>query len=282
MSTVPALPTALKGVKWLLRHPEVIDSPFWILYDYISRQDPATELLWRKVYVTYNRATPTATTEDAAVFTLNIANITGGQLDGTWTAADYTTCDNAIQELLSSLTSLIATTHTMRDVRYYQAQFNPDLPIGANIWKPGDAGTPPKRFAKMGPPAHIFIPTGANGSATTSLPYQVAASVTFKTPAPKHWGRCYLPGLGVIDISGSTFGRFGSGTIQTLANAFAEFYDDLGNADFQLVVPTTQQDGKYATGLSGVTSIVVDDIPDVIRRRRPKQAGQRATGIPTP
>jgi len=283
MATIPALPASLtKGIKWLLHHPEVIDSPFWILYDHISKQDPASELLWRKIYVRYGRATPSATVEDDAVFTLNVSNITGGQLDGTWTAGDYAAVDGALQELLTGLDPFISTSHTMKDCRYYQAGFNVDLPIGSNVWKAGDPGDEPKRFQKMGPPAHIFLPTGANGSSPSqSAAYQVAMSVTFRTPAPKHWGRVYLPGTTAGELTG-TFGRFSTATATAVANLFAEFQDDLNKLDFQVVVPTTQQDGKYATGLSGVTDMVVDDIPDVIRRRRPKQPGFRQIGVPAP
>ena len=283
MATVPSLPTVLdKVAKWLLKHEDVLVSPFLVLYDYISDQTPIESLLWRHVTVRYARATPASTVEDYAQFGFNITNITGGQLDTTWTAGDYTIVDAAIDEMLSKIVVAQSTSHSLVDVRYYQAGFNPALPIGQAVWKVGDAGDPPNRFIKMGPPVHLHIP-GSTGGQTAGgvLPYQVAMSVTLKTPGPRHWGRMYIPGLAFPDLS-SSFGRF-SQTIQTtVANAFAEMQDDLTSQGFQLVVPTTQQDGRYATGLSGVNSIVVDDIPDVIRRRRPKQPAIKQVGVPTP
>lgn len=283
MPTVPALPSPLTNVlKWMLKHPEVMDTPFHILFDYISSQTIEDELLWRYVTVRYARQTPTTTVEDYAQFGVNITNITSGQLDTTWNAADYTAVDAAFQELLPKLGGVMDTSHTCTDVRYYQKGFNPDLVIGANVWKPGDAGDPPKRFAKMGPPAHIYIPTGSNGTVVgTALPYQTAMSVTFKTPGPKHWGRVYIPGVAPVGLQ-VDYGRWATSYQSTVANAFAEFADDLSVAGFQLVVPSTQQDGKYAAALLGVNTCVVDDIPDVIRRRRPKQPAIKQTGVPTP
>jgi energy-coupling factor transporter ATP-binding protein EcfA2 len=66
------------------------------------------------------------------------------------------------------------------------------------------------------------------------------------------------------------------------ANQMAELIDDLHQKGFQIVVPTTQVQNVIHYALSTVSQVVVDDIPDVQRRRRPKQAALRSVGAPLP
>jgi hypothetical protein len=67
-----------------------------------------------------------------------------------------------------------------------------------------------------------------------------------------------------------------------MANMTAELVDDLAAKGFQLVVPTTQTDSALQGGLNVVTAIQVDDVPDVIRRRRPSTPKIRTIGVATP
>jgi hypothetical protein len=52
-------------------------------------------------------------------------------------------------------------------------------------------------------------------------------------------------------------------------------YSGLAGSDFQIAVPVTSIDKVDARVLLNVTSVQIDDIPDVIRRRRPKFAALR-------
>jgi hypothetical protein len=115
-----------------------------------------------------------------------------------------------------------------------------------------------------------------------TMPFQVALSVTERTSIPKHWGRFYLPGFQAQAMETATgTGRWGSTTQATVANATATLYEDLASSGLVPVVVQVQRDKVYAPALNTVTEIVVDDIPDVIRRRRPKQVISRAIGVPT-
>lgn len=282
MATTPALPSVITNViKWMVKHPDAMADPWRYLYDYVSSQDPAQDLVWRRLMFTFTRVSPATTQEDTAVFDLHISNITGGQLDTSWTSGDYTTVDTHLQEFWTALRPFINQSHTLRDIRYYVASFNPQLIAGDAIKDPKYDDIRGKRFNRAGPPQHVFIPTGlTGGDATSPSAYQVAMSVTFKTPGPRHWGRCYLPGVPAGEL-GQTYGRFSSSVTQAVANIFAELQDDLLKSDFQMVVPTTQHEGLWYQSLQSINHIVVDDVPDVIRRRRPKQASVRSEGVPT-
>jgi hypothetical protein len=156
------------------------------------------------------------------------------------------------------------------EYRYYRMRFNAE--------DPGPAGMPaikPKPFQLTGPPVNI-TPSVKAGTNVVQSPYQVAATVTFRTPFPKHWGRIYLP-----TFSGTltNFGRIGPTAQTNIANAAFDLQDDLQAAGFLVVVPMTQMAKQKFHGLLGVTKVVVDDIPDVIRRRRPKMAAIRQVGV---
>jgi len=47
-----------------------------------------------------------------------------------------------------------------------------------------------------------------------------------------------------------------------------------GNADWPFV-PSTQADGVLAPAMLGISEVQVDDVPDVVRRRRPRQTSYR-------
>lgn len=234
---------------------------------------------WRLAAVRYTRQTPTGTTEDKAQFGLHLVKIDLGQIVTSWATADYTAAETALNPLFAALLPLTHTTHTITEFRWYLRAFNAALPMGTDVTT--KVGDPPKvydRFARSGPPQRVTPVTSA-GSATGNSPsYQSAMSVTFKTPGPKHWGRVYLPGIGPTVMSGTDMGRWASTALTTVANAFFAVTTSLAASKLYLVVPATQQGGKFATALNVVTGIQVDDIPDVIRRRRPKQAKTRTQG----
>jgi len=255
--------------------------PYREFYDYVSAVGVPTELEWRYAVLVFSRASPTGTTEDNAQIGFNIMNVSAGNLDTSWTTTDYQECEAAFIEWLNSMASYWATNHVVKELRWYVRAFNDKLPIGQNVSiEDPTTGKPYKRFANSGPAVRI-VPIGNPGAnATPVLPYQVALSVTFRTPTPRHWGRVYLPGL--CEAETDLYGRFTAATISPIANYTAELVDDLAQKDFQLVVPTTQADSKFHVALSQVTQVQVDDVPDVIRRRRPRTTLDRQIGSPIP
>lgn len=287
---VPAVnPNKLTGLgRWLVRVGAELTS--LVLTDFytdgVGTVDLPEEAEWRRVTVRYSRQTPIGTEEDYALFGMDIVNMTGGSFDSSWTTGDYTAVDNALGEFLTTLRASTYNSHTIVDAQYHVRKFTDDIIPGQAV---PQMYTDPKtqevkekpRFQPSGPPVHV-LPIGQSGSAGVDpSAYQNACSVTFRTAAKGHWGRCYLPGI-TMGGAQEASGRRQIAVCQAVANAFAEFSSDLGANDFYLKVAMTQHAKKYEFALSAVNEIVVDDVPDVIRRRRPRQAKSYQIGVATP
>jgi hypothetical protein len=90
-------------------------------------------------------------------------------------------------------------------------------------------------------------------------------SVTKVTASRKHWGRIYV---GPLQLTGSIAtgvnGRFNTSQVDTVATAFNTLRAGLQADDFPMVVFDRTR-LHFAT----VDGVRCDDIPDVIRSRRP-------------
>lgn len=226
-----------------------------------SSDNAVTDVQWRRYQILYTRTTPAGTTEDRAGFSIDIVNLTSGAIDTTWTAGDYTTVFGLLGPMVVAFRPYQSSNHDYTSMRAYQMQFNP-------------AGWPSKPFADSGPPVDVHTAGGTPGSGTGVLPYQVAMSVTERTAFPGHWGRFYLPGPAASTID--TYGRFTSTARTGVASAVETAFEGLATAGFHPVVPMTQHNKGPAFGLLSVPAIAVDDIPDIQRRRRPRQVLARA------
>lgn len=235
--------------------------------DEVTDTSDAEDLEWRYAVLSFSRTTPTGTTEDRAQIGFNIANITGGDLDITWTSGDYSTCETQILAWWTTQKTYITNDYTLVEIKWY-------------VKKHRAVMDETHRFAESGPPVRITTVNVAGTALNQRLPDQVAMSITFKTHAPRHWGRVYLPGFAYNAIE-ATYGRWDSTYTTAAANAMAELMDDLQDNDFHLVVPVTQVNGALYKALLTIQSVQVDDIPDIIRRRRVKQALTRTVGVPT-
>lgn len=159
--------------------------------------------------------------------------------------AKFTTFFNAIKGNISAAIKL-------QELRYY------DVPSGPGI----DMG-PAKKVA----PLNLVGTSGGN-----ALPPQCALSVTFKTDTRKHWGRFYLPGLTVTQIGPA--GRASSTVCTAVANAAAPLCNRSGTGANLTVF------SRLEWGDHDVSMVQVDDIVDVIRRRRFSAPTLRATAAP--
>jgi hypothetical protein len=268
---LPASTPAWKIIRWMVKHSvEVVPPAALYLLSLLDDDGEATDIQWMRWHVIGNRQTPAGTTEDQAQFKLDIVNITGGALDTSWTAGDFSNVDTDITAFMNTIVGLMTGSWTWVKLNAYRMQFNEDDP------GPGGApAVPPRPFLNTGPP--IYSATKAlSGSGTDSHPYQVAASATFRTGWPRHWGRIYLPNPAFIPVTG---GRLPSAFRTTYANALFDLRDDLAGHGFLMTVPVAQAAKAKFHALLGVQEIVVDDIPDVIRRRRPRQVSSRAIGV---
>jgi hypothetical protein len=247
-----AVPTAIAWMEGLTSANEPVANPGW--------------LDWRFVV---GRNTPAGTSEDKAVFGFHLVNITGGAVDTTWTAGDFATVKAASDTLATALKPLMATSHTIVQYRGYRRFFNSADP-GPGLRTAG-AGA----FLDAGAPVYVMDVSSA-GTAASNFPYQVSATATLKTAWPRHWGRIYLPGAS-FSIDG--FGRIPAAFRVSYANAVKAFVSTLADSEFLVCVPVTQLEKATFHALLGVDQIVVDDVPDIQRRRRPKNVLARTVGV---
>src|SRR5512138_313986 len=242
--------TALKIAEWTL--PAAIN---WLENELSDSGTSAeADVAWYHWQIVGTRTSPVGTSEDKAIFGLNIVNITAGALDSTWTAGDFTNVDAALDTYIAALAPYTTPNFTFTQYRAYRRQFNP-------------VADPAQPFTSSGPPEFVANVSQA-GTGTTVLPDQVACAVTLKTAWPGHWGRFYLPSPDGARVD--TYGRLNSAYRTAVANATDALITSLAASDFLLVVPVTQLNKNVFHWLLNVASIQVDDIPDVIRRRRGK------------
>lgn len=199
---------------------------------------------------------------DVWVTTLDLINITGGNVDNSWTEADYDAVDAELIDLIAALLPAMPTNVKSKELRYYRRTFNP-----LSQTKPYPPSGPPERITALG-----FSGTAAGAF---QVP-QVAFTSTEKTPYPRHWGRNYWPAPSPTMITAT--GHFAASTIDTIGAAVQGAYLSLQQAEFFPVVPVTQIQGAPARALLVVNQVQVDDVPDVVRRRRPHSTTHRYEG----
>jgi len=269
---LPNPTTTWKYVKWALKGAEfALPAAYAYLDSLLSANEAAPEDVgWVRAIVTFTRNTPTGTSEDKGQFKIDLVNITGGAIDSSWTSADLNSVSTDINTFLTALIAITSDSHKFDSIRFYKMAFNPADP------GPGNRSPGNELFANTGPPLRIDSISKV-GSLSNYTPYQVAATVTLNTGWPRHWGRIYVPS----PMSGTTpfdsNGRLNATYRNALGAAFKTMHDSLASHDFLVTVPVGQVGKQPFHGLLGVSSIVVDDIPDVQRRRRARQVAARYT-----
>lgn len=251
-----------KLAKWLVRSAgQAIPAGLaWLGSDLVSQPEAPDTLEWRRFVIKWTRLTPVGTVEDFAQFKLDLVNITSDELDVTWTDADYAAVKTPIQTFCTAQLPRIAGSQTFSELRAYAMRFNP-------------APDPARPFAETGSPRYVTTLTGT-GSIANTLPYQVAPTVTFRTAWARHWGRIYLPTPPTTMID--TNGRLTSTYTTSTGTAAKTMLSSLHDAGFYPVVPVGQLDKNSFHALLGITAVVVDDVPDIQRRRRAKQPAVRS------
>jgi hypothetical protein len=200
----------------------------------------------RRAELVFDRTSPGA--EDVATCSFSLLNYTSGAVDTTWTTGDYDDCSAAIVAMWNAIKSK----HygcSLREIRYYRE--GPGIAAGA-----------------AGPAEHVHA-VGVAATGVGMLPPQVACSITLRTALRPHWGRFYLPNIGTNQVS-PTGGRSTLGLITEWANAVRAMDATLRSHDFRLVVFS-----RAGGGFLGVSAIEVDDVLDVIRRRRYQHAAAK-------
>lgn len=232
---------------------------------HLGELNPATSTVpgeWRHVQMVW-RDMANLDPADYMVTTMDIANITAGTVDPSWTDADYTTVDAQISGMAGDWCARAQDRLTHVENRYYRRAFNA-------IDTPGDVQPDDKPFAISGPPERVFPGFGGLTGLAGVQANQVAMTSTEKTAYPKHWGRTYwpLPGGSELDSAG----RWQTTALNTFGGALRTRYSNLMTAEFFPVIAVTQIQGQRARGLLTVDKLQLDNVPDVIRRRRLKTA----------
>jgi hypothetical protein len=220
----------------------------------------------RKAQVTWSFAGGSAGGEDVRVCTFHLLKLAAGVPQSNWVESDFTTFESAFDTFWAALLAQYRNTLVLSQIRWYKA---------------GPAITPPQE------PVRVVDRNAAGGNTiSTSVPPQVALTVTERTAVSSKWGRFYLPapmGVGTNYETGT--GRFTSGWLTTVANAADALYEACRNGNVPIVVYSGPKPERSPTadppwrtkqltlppqvGMAlTVDKLQVDDVPDVIRSRR--------------
>jgi hypothetical protein len=194
----------------------------------------------RRAQLVFTRTPPGTFAEDVAVMHFDFLNLTSGVPDDTWTTGDFTALETAIFAWWTSTKPLVGGTTTFKEIRWYR--------FGSGVVPPN-------------PPVRI-TPNGIAGTGSLPmLPPQCSCSLSLHVAPRRSWGRTYIPGLVIGDIT--TPGTLSAANVDIAANAVHTLVTAAASSDMHLVVYS-----KHLNALLNVESIAVDNIVDIIRRRR--------------
>jgi hypothetical protein len=183
---------------------------------------------------------------DNAIMHFDFLNTTGGAPDDTWTAADFVALETPIVSMINGLKAYIPGSWKLTELDWHR--------VGSGIGKPNPAE---RQYLLPVPIACIGVNT---------LPPQAACSITFRTGVRHSWGRTYLP-LGVT-LGSDQFLQ--STAVDAIAGAVHTMVQAAAAADFLLVVVSESLHSALV-----VERIEVDNVTDIIRRRRWKKSTYR-------
>ncbi|HVJ22523.1 MAG TPA: hypothetical protein VM756_01155 [Burkholderiales bacterium] len=216
----------------------------------------------RKLQIEFRLSTGGADVDDQRVMTFHFLKLAGGSPSADWVAGDFTAIETAFGTLWAALKVQQVPNIRLSQYRWYKA--------GPDVAPPQE----PVRVVDQNVPG--------TSTAVQAFPPQVAATITERTGSRRAWGRSYFPVSapfgGSVGSHTDLTGRFTSGYLTALANAFDTFYEAALTAGVPIVVysPAKPERPKKPSGTLAATvaraltvdTIQVDDIPDVIRSRR--------------
>jgi hypothetical protein len=187
------------------------------------------------------------TSRERGMFGIHFVNSTAGAVDTTWVTADFTAVESAIATWWASNASSLPTAVRLVEHRWY--------PYGPGFIGTKSSPIPPSRVNTLGTPLV--------GSAAEPHVRQVASNITMRTTLRRHWGRIYVP---MATNLFSTNGQMGSTDVNAQASKAKTMLT--GAEASQGVVPVVWDRVRHQA--YGITAIEVDSIPDIQRRRRPR------------
>lgn len=192
----------------------------------------------RRAQIVFTRAA-IGSGEDNLTTTIDFQNFTNGQPDDSWIDADFTTLEGLLDTFIQTLKPWIYSNIVHSEYRWYR--------IGPGISPPN----PPARITARVQP----------GTATDSVPSQVAVTLTERTAVRRTWGRMYLP----IGAPGTFIGdgRIHPSVVDGIGTAANTLYSSAFSADLVPVVYSPTRQKAFS-----VEHVQVDDLADVMRSRR--------------
>jgi hypothetical protein len=184
---------------------------------------------------------------DDAEFHFDFLNITGGDPDDTWTSADYTTLEGYLDTFWTAIKGYV---HPgCKNAGYHWYRHGPGI-VGAN------------------PAERVTSRSVVGTSGGDPLPPQDSTTITLRTAVRRSWGRTYLPGL-TTGAMGSA-GEFSNAFVDNIAAAADTLNSSANGSDFPLVVVSVVNSATLM-----VEAVEVDNVVDIIRRRRWKTASHK-------
>jgi hypothetical protein len=200
---------------------------------------------------------------DDAVITVDIVNFTGGVLDPSWDAGDFSAAFGHLETMLQTYATVMATDRRWTKINAYAMSFNPNWPSS----DPTNKDIHP--FNKSGAPVETRAVSYVGNS--TVLPAQVSFTVTEEVPVRPNWGRIYFPSPGGTVLRTDT-GRWNTTQVTAIVTAVFAAYDALATGELFPCVPTTSSSKNRVASLQNVVGVRGDDVPDIQRRRRMKHS----------
>lgn len=227
----------------LIRLAPYLTEAAWYIYKDLEKQDAPDNFHWKKVQVSISRDDG----EDLCTNTFQFVNITSGVVDSSWIAADYATVEARLTTFYNAVKGNLAKQAAALTYRWY------DMPRAAGVENP-----PVERITAavpdLNPTPGMLIP-------------QAACSITKVVPMRKHWGRIYLGPLNSSSTDNLTEnGRLKNTVVDSIATAHQAMVAGLQADDFPMVVYDQAHSALFA-----VEGTRVDNIVDIVRRRRPQE-----------
>lgn len=218
-----------------------------------------------KLTVSWKRLPTVGVAQDVDQCTFHFLNLTGGEPDDTWTAADFIQVEDLVHDWWDPLKTF----------------YTPEIQLSEYSWRYDGPGFRPHGSGFS--PTIRSIPQSVSGTASsgTQLPPQCAVSVTEvteskytaygvgvpgdtpgtgRTQLRNRWGRIFLPAPshGML-----LHGRFDAGFCASVSLRTSQLYNGLVAADIIPVMYSPTTGNAWS-----ITELHVDDIVDVIRSRR--------------
>jgi hypothetical protein len=229
-------------------------SALWANWDSVSRlfaraDEQGDALYGYRMHMLWEIRTQTSgwTGTERGESSIAFINVTSDHLDTTWTTGDFTAVENACNTFVTAIASYLSSDFRLIGYRWYA--FGPGITSPNPVYREFLLGTPI---------------AGTNNV----YAHQMASTVTLRTALRKHWGRFYLP---VSAGKAGQGGQIASADVDAIAAAAQTFLHASWTSNG--ILPVVWDRTRHSA--FGCTSIEVDSVPDVIRRRRPQTTNYR-------